>query len=120
MARDQRADFEQRLLALIRKELDDLDEDQDEQGYAIGRFAVLYEVLHPPGDDADIPPWAHGWERFSSIEYAFTDSSWWAQLGMVREILDQLEDERSDQRWDRRHPKSDTDAGESEEDESEA
>jgi hypothetical protein len=81
----------------------------------------LYEVLHSPTDDADIPPWAHGWEAFSTIYYAFSDSSWWTQLGMVREILDRLEDERSDQRWDRRHPESDTDdAGESEEDKSEA
>ena len=108
MASDHRADFERRLLALVRKELDDLD-GANEPGYAIGRFVVLYEVLYPSREGEDLPPWANSWADFSGLDYAFSDSSWWVQLGMMREILDQLEDQRSDERLDRRYPRDDND-----------
>jgi hypothetical protein len=102
LASDHRADFERRLLALMRSELDACDESYPD-GYGIGRFAILYEVLFPPTEDNELEPWAHSWSRSSRIDFAFSDKSYWAELALLREVLDQVEEDRSDERWDARH-----------------
>jgi hypothetical protein len=88
LASAHRADFERRLLALVRSELDAWDKEYPEEGYGIGRFAILYEVLFPPREDEELEPWAHSWSRYSKIDFAFSDKSYWSEFALLREVLD--------------------------------
>ena len=93
LASDHRGDFERRLLALARSELDAWDKDYPD-GYGIGRIAILYEVIFPPTEGDELKPWAHSWSTHSSIDYRFSDSSFWAEIAMLRDVLEQVENAR--------------------------
>jgi hypothetical protein len=111
---DHRDEFEQRVLSLVRAELEACDEAYA-AGYGIGRFALLYEVLVPREEDQDALPWAHNWNDHSQIEFAFSDTSFWSELALVREVQDKIENDRSDVRWDARHPPDEHEEDEEEE-----
>jgi hypothetical protein len=96
VAFDPRADFERRLLALIRNYLDECDEIY-EHGYEIGDFMVIYQVYEEPGLDDSLKPWRGGPAagRFQGVAFSTTTRNWWVDEAMVREVMRRIDAERS-------------------------
>ena len=89
MPKEQRADFERRLLALVRDEMDNWDEDYPD-GWEITDFVVTaraYFALEPgtpiqPWDGGPYPGWGiNAWTRGSSSMY-------WHDAELLQQALD--------------------------------
>jgi hypothetical protein len=91
-----REDFERRLLALVRRYMDEADELYPE-GYEIGDFMVLYELIRRVPEDEALEPWSgglrSGWES-PAIAFSSTTSNFWLDEAWLREALARVKRER--------------------------
>jgi hypothetical protein len=91
-----REDFERRLLALVRNYMDEADEIYPE-GYEIGDFMVLYELIRRVPEDEPLEPWTGGlrtgWES-PGIAFSSTTSAYWLDEAWLREALTQVQEQR--------------------------
>jgi hypothetical protein len=96
MANDQREEFERRLLALVRNQMDYLDEDYP-NGWEITEFVVTARYHTAPEPEAPRYPWEggpypgwmiNGWTRGSSLAY-------WHDAEILQEALSFTLDKQS-------------------------
>jgi hypothetical protein len=91
-----REDFERRLLALVRNYMDEADELYPE-GYEIGDFMVLYELIRRVPPDEALEPWSGGpragWES-PAVAFSSTTSKYWLDEAWLREALARVRQER--------------------------
>jgi hypothetical protein len=91
-----REDFERRLLALVRNYMDEVDGLYPD-GYEIGDFMVLYELIRQVPPDAALEPWSGGpragWES-PVVAVSSTTSNYWLDEAWLREALVRVRHER--------------------------
>ena len=90
MASEQREEFERRLLARVRLQLDYLDEDYPNGGWEVDDFVVtaFFHSVIPP--DQKLEPWQGGRYAGSEVRQFTVGSSrgyWWDAL-MLKQALD--------------------------------
>jgi len=91
-----REEFERRLLALVRNYMDEADELYPD-GYEIGDFMVLYELIRRVAPDEALEAWSGGpragWES-PSIAFSSTTRSYWLDEAWLTEALSRVKKER--------------------------
>ena len=88
VASEHRDDFERRLLARVRHELDQMDEAY-EDGYEIGDYVLTFQFFVAPEPDEELHPWAGGpypgwWPTAVTIG---SSPSYWIDEQMLRDSL---------------------------------
>jgi hypothetical protein len=88
-----RDEFERRLLALVRDYMDEADGLYTE-GYDIGDFMVLYEILERVPETAQLDPWSGGpragWYS-PTIAFSSTTTQWWLDEAWLLEALERVQ-----------------------------
>jgi hypothetical protein len=59
----------------------------DPQGYEVGRFMVVYEMLFPHSEENPADAWEGKFAR-SDVRLAASDYDYWVQKAMLREAMD--------------------------------
>ena len=93
-----RAEFERRLLALVRSYLDEADALYPE-GYDIGEFIVLYEVFTRVSDTEQLDPWSGGPRagyNSAGIAWSSTTNQYWLGEALLAEAHERVRRMRFD------------------------
>ena len=92
-----RDEFERRLLALVRDYMDEADALYPE-GYDIGDFMVLYEILERVPDTEQLNPWSGGpragWKS-PALAFSSTTTQWWLDEAWLAEAHERVRDIRA-------------------------
>jgi hypothetical protein len=119
MSEESRADFERRLLALVRDFFDVCDK-RHEHGWELGDFIVIYELFEDHGDDETMQPWWGGpaGSRFHKVAGSSSTRTWSKDSWLLGEMLRSTEIERKAS--DAAHDEDDDDDNEDEHEDSNA